>query len=114
MGKKIFKNLDPSFVNKLSNIVGHKSKTKDAKKSITTGTKMPSCDCFPCKSCVCIESAGVCCEPSREIDTNSFWGSSSKGRAKAAATVFGTAVRQQAQRHAAGIDDHNALRLADF
>ena len=40
MGKKIFKNLDPSFVNKLSNIVGHKSKTKDAKKSTTTGTKV--------------------------------------------------------------------------
>lgn len=40
MGKKIFKNLDPSFVNKLSNIVGHKSKTNDTKKQATSGTKV--------------------------------------------------------------------------
>lgn len=40
MGKKIFKNLDPSFVNKLSSIVGHKSKIdKNKTKSSTSGTK---------------------------------------------------------------------------
>lgn len=41
MGKKILKNLDPNFLNKLSSIVGHNSKQKnnDSKPSSTSGTK---------------------------------------------------------------------------
>ena len=41
MGKKILKNLDPNFLNKLSSIVGHSSKQKNSKSkpSSTSGTK---------------------------------------------------------------------------